>query len=152
MKTHVLTLSKTFLKGHPNAGEPTYFKESFLDGTKKHTIRDNYDYWSRIIDEVRAGKAVLSIRQWSGKPYASKQDPELACLDATSGIGYQPIFMTDQGWCLEATIGNDYVYQMQRVWDNDGLERMDFWNWFFPRNGKTDIFKGIVIHFTKFRY
>jgi DNA (cytosine-5)-methyltransferase 1 len=35
----VITLSKTFLQGHPRAGQPTGFRESFENGTKKQTIQ-----------------------------------------------------------------------------------------------------------------
>ena len=36
MKTYVITLSKNFMKGHPKAGEPTYFFEKFLKGQNKN--------------------------------------------------------------------------------------------------------------------
>ena len=73
MKKYIITLSKFFLKQHTKAGEETAFKESFLNGKKIHTIRANYNLWEARIKEVQEGKAVLSIRQWSGLPYRSKQ-------------------------------------------------------------------------------
>ncbi len=61
-KTYIITLSRTFLKGHPRAGQATYFADKFLLGQnlatdkcvlcraergelwrKIHTIRGNYD-------------------------------------------------------------------------------------------------------------
>lgn len=83
-KTYVLTLSKHFLANHKRAGEEIYFKEKPLLGqgltnydasplAELHTIRVNYPLWKKRIKEVQEGRAVLSIRQWAGKPYHSKQ-------------------------------------------------------------------------------
>lgn len=151
MKTYVLTVSKVFLKGHPKAGHPTHFKEQISTGDKKHTIRQNYDYWSEVIDQVKAGQAILSVREWTGKPYRSKQE-EFLRLDKDSGIGYQEIFMTHSGWCWEASIEGEYVVQLDTVCKNDGLSKSDFESWFFPDYNKNDVVSGIIIHFTKFRY
>lgn len=84
MKTYVITLSRHFLANHKRAGEETHFKEKFLLGqgltdydtpsmAKIHTIRANYPLWEKRIKEVQEGRAVLSVRQWTGKPYRSKQ-------------------------------------------------------------------------------
>lgn len=68
MKTYVLILSEYFPKDHPKAGEPTGFVGDLMfTGKKIHTIRSNYELWAKRIDEVRAGKARLSIRIWTGK-------------------------------------------------------------------------------------
>lgn len=90
MKTYVITLSQVFPTWHKRAGEPTKFRAAFLSGQtcskckkrnhamctsecfsglKIHTIRANYPLWLKRITEVQQGKAVLSVRQWSGKPY-----------------------------------------------------------------------------------
>ena len=45
-----------------------------MDGTKKHTIRGNYQYWAKKAEQINAGKMVLSIRQWTGRPYNSEQE------------------------------------------------------------------------------
>lgn len=94
MKTYVITLSQVFPTWHKRAGEPTKFRAAFLSGQtcskckkrnpamctgecfsglKIHTIRANYPLWLKRITEVQQGKAVLSVRQWSGKPYRSPQ-------------------------------------------------------------------------------
>ena len=39
---------------------------------KLHTIRANYPLWEKRIKDIQEGHAVLSVRQWSGKPYRSK--------------------------------------------------------------------------------
>lgn len=73
LKTYVITVSENFIGKHPRAGELTEFKEKILSGEKKHTCRSNYMFWKKRIDKVNSGEAVLSLRQWSGKPYNSKQ-------------------------------------------------------------------------------
>ena len=57
---------------------------------KIHTIRTNYQLWEKRINEVQEGNAVLSIRQWSGKPYRSKQTTILN-LTKDDGVGIQPL-------------------------------------------------------------
>lgn len=89
MKTHVLLLSKKFLKGHRREGELTEFRKHFLNGTKIHTVRENYEYWAPRIREVMEGVAILSIRQWIDEPYKKPGQIEIGQLTNTSGIGYQ---------------------------------------------------------------
>lgn len=36
---------------------------------KRHTIRANYEFWAKRFEKIAAGEAVLSIREWVGKPY-----------------------------------------------------------------------------------
>lgn len=57
--------AKTFPAYHPKAGQPTGFKDSILNGTKLHTLRDKKGN--------RETGDIVSLREWSGKPYASKQ-------------------------------------------------------------------------------
>ena len=96
MKTYVITLSRHFLAYHKRAGEETHFKEKFILGqgltdydtpsmAKLHTIRANFPLWEKRIKEIQNGHAVLSIRQWTGKPYLSKQ-VEIARLTAGDGV------------------------------------------------------------------
>ena len=69
MKTYYLTLSKVFPSTHAKAGMNTCFEEK-LRVYKLHTIRANYDFWKKRFEQIAAGKACLSIRQWVGKPLA----------------------------------------------------------------------------------
>ena len=87
MKTYILMLSKSFPAQHPRKGEPTGFREAFRK-TKLHTLRANYALWAKRFEEIAAGKACLSVRQWTGAPYRSKQK-ELARLTREDGIGIQ---------------------------------------------------------------
>lgn len=178
MKTYVLTLSVTFPKGHPRAGEPTNFKEKMANAIyhmrhpevfepgepnnedeKYHTIRANNELWKKRFEEIERGEACLSIRQWSGLPYRSKQET-IAVLTKDDGIGIQKLkFASDrdgqQCWWNFAIDGRychydtkaDYV--PNELAENDGLSYKDWQDWF--RN--YDLSKPLaIIHFTKFRY
>lgn len=128
------------MKGHPRCGEPTNFKEKFLAGEKIHTIR-NGDYWKLIVDKVNNGSAVLSVREWSGKAYRSKQ-VEIAKL---TKLGWQSFTLYDQA---NAFIDGEKITlgKVDQVAENDGLRLLDFINWFkIP-------FSGGIVQFTDFRY
>lgn len=107
MKTYVIMISQKFPANHPRRGEETKFKQQIINaifvnqgwnkiaaypelGDKRHTIRANYDLWKKRIDEVQRGEACLSLRQWEGKPYRSKQI-EFARLTNQDGVGIQQV-------------------------------------------------------------
>lgn len=156
MKTYVITLSRHFLANHKRAGEETHFKEKFILGqglidyntpsmAKIHTIRANYPLWEKRIKEVQEGCAVLSIRQWTGKPYRSKQ-VEIATLTAGSGVGIQLMELTND--FAECIVG-DHRHSYVSVAKNDGLHPADWLDWF----SCYDLSKPMaIIHFAKFRY
>lgn len=156
MKTYVITLSKNFLSKHRRAGEPTGFKDKFLSKQKIHTIRGNYQLWNDRIDEVARGEAVLSIRQWSGKPYHSPQ-VVLAVLTKDDCVGIQRL---NFGWKDNVQIPIIDGWYMFGKWGskaelakNDGLSLDDFTDWFKDHandNAKSDPMA--IIHFTGFRY
>lgn len=151
MKKYIITLSKFFLKQHIRAGEETGFKDSFLKGKKVHTIRANYNLWEARIKEVQEGKAVLSIRQWSGLPYRSKQD-EITELSKEDGVGIQKLtFNKDSNgefFLEDFNIDGKYI-DFDKLAANDGLLTEDWYRWF----KKYDLSKPMaVIHFTSFRY
>lgn len=150
MKKHVITLSKNFPSTHPRKGEPTQFVGMYAFGLKLHTIRENYEWWKKKIDEVNAGIAQLEIREWTGTPYYS---PQKTLFIITEGLGYQKIdirfkkvkkakqvFFTIDGLPL---IGADPL----TIIKNDGLTEVDFKHWF-----KKDVISGIIIHFSPLRY
>lgn len=162
MKTYVITLSQNFPATHKRAGEETHFKEKFLLGqgltdydtpsmAKIHTIRANYPLWEKRVKEVQEGRAVLSIRQWSGKPYCSKQ-VEIARLTAENGVGIQKLsFDKDKDGVASLryfNINGKYI-DRETLANNDGLSKEDWQEWFRG----YDLSKPMaVIHFTKFRY
>ena len=146
MKTYVITLSRCFLANHKRAGEETHFKEKFLSGEKLHTIRANYPLWEKRIKEVQDGRAILSIRQWTGKPYRSKQ-VEIATLTAENGVGLQRLEFTD---CrLRFPYIDSEWTSMVSIARNDGLSLNDWVEWFGGYNFSEPM---AIIHFTKFRY
>lgn len=183
MKTYYLTLSQTFPATHPRKGEPTYFEEklhnsllrnkgmnvgyaltpSFAvpDGKqlKPHTIRANYPFLAKRFEKINAGEAVLSVRQWSGKPYRSKMI-EICRLTKEDGIGIQKLkFASDRDGChnwWHFSIDGRYChydtkadYVPNELAENDGLSYKDWQDWF--RN--YDLSQPLaIIHFTKFRY
>lgn len=167
MKTFVITLSSVFPTTHPRKGKGTAFAPSFRNGQtcrkckentpalcmgecfsirKIHTIRANYPLWEKRIAQIQNGEAVLSIRQWTGKPYRSKQ-VEIARLTAEDGVGIQKLEFVNGNLGLPR-IG--IVYQRkQELAINDGLSFEDWFEWF----KSYDLSKPLaIIHFTKFRY
>ncbi|MDE7441657.1 MAG: hypothetical protein K2M69_05790 [Muribaculaceae bacterium] len=154
MKKYILTLSKTFPKSHKRSGELTGFESALLnalndaDSTgqrKLHTIRANYELWEHRFAEINSGKAVLSIREWTGSPYRSKQR-EIIALGKDDGIGLQALYLTDlmRPGKIE---GNEIRLPLIAMFD--GLSFNDWFYWF----SRYDISKPLaVIHFTKFRY
>lgn len=171
MKTFPLMISKQFLKSHPRAGEPTYFKEKILNGlgeqnkdsrgliylAKIHTLRENYDHWARIANEVNAGRGVLSLRQWTGSPYNFQRDgskpKEFLQLPK---MGVQAIRLMTGGVVLN---GKEIPwYEFNEIYTNDGFSYFDdFFHWFCPplKNpaiGRVLDKQACIIHFTDFRY
>lgn len=161
MKTHVLIVSRYFPKTHPKSSQDTNFIENIFELLKIHTIRGNYDLWEKRIKEVQEGKAVLSVRYWSDKPYRSKQ-VELCQFNQNSNIGIQELhYVKKKTFTIpEQTIHEDTIliynrfstheiFSVELIAKNDGLNETDFKNWFKD----VDTFdKMAIIHFTEFRY
>lgn len=157
MKTYVITLSKVFPAAHNRRGEPTDFREKFLNGQtgtgvfkKLHTISANYTLWEKRIADVQRGEAVLSVRQWSGRPYMSKQTT-IAKLTAEDGVGLQQLTEIDtNAYCFYPCVRIDKRdIDKVLVANNDGLSLDDWREWF----KKYDHTKPLaIIHFTPFRY
>lgn len=167
MKTYVITLSKVFPKEHSEAGTSTYFYDKFFLGQhcigckgketdcvfcygelpKLHTVRANYHLWKARFEEIKAGKARLSVRQWTGKPYRSKQE-EIASLTASDGIGIQMLSFAPL-YTLAAPFVNGRRIATNTLASNDGLRDADWREWFMHYDLTQPM---AIIHFTKFRY
>lgn len=174
-KKVVLTLSSVFPTTHPRKGERTFFKEQlnnaiygyegavieqpnaeplFISGRKKHTIRENHERWQHNLDKIIDGRFTLSVREWSGKPYASPQ-VEIVSLH---NVGYQRITMQydSETDTLKASVDGKAISDVAQLAKNDGLTLDDFKHWFFGRKemqgNRVNEFCGIIIHFTDFRY
>lgn len=123
---------------------------------KIHTIRTNYKLWEKRIHEVQEGNAVLSIRQWSGKPYRSKQ-VVIANLTKDDGVGIQPLKIIryidklSNKECVAISVdGNTRVnLTLEDIAHNDGLSFEDWATWF--KDADTSQYMAII-HFTSFRY
>lgn len=141
MKTYVLTISKNYLSTHPKAGQPTMFFNKIQKGEKLHTIRGNYELWKNRCDSVNEGRAIISLREWSGKPYNSPQ-VELKKFDK---IGCQKLEHDVLGWFIDSV---DTDFTVKDFAPNDGLTVDDFKAWFkkYPTKPMA------IIHFTDFRY
>lgn len=118
---------------------------------KLHTIRANYPLWEKRIKEVQAGRAVLSIRQWTGKPYRSKQ-VEIARLTADDSVSIQKLsFDKDKDGVPSLkyfNINGKYI-DREILANNDGLSKEDWQEWFRSYDLSKPM---VIIHFTKFRY
>lgn len=179
-------LSQTFPSKHPRHGEPTGFADKIqealnyvkyfgIDGmqptkrAKLHTMRSNYDLWSKRFQKIYEGKACLSLRVWSGKPYHSKQI-EIARLTKEDRIGLQPAYIVeiemkgshDMNMRLVVVGGyeskgfddfgfpiEDPIVDGETIAMNDGLSLQDW----LPFFGEYDFNKPLaIIQFTNFRY
>ncbi len=161
-KTVVITLSKRFQKEHSRSGEPTQFAQKLNNqlntpddypatGKKKHTIRANFDRWKHNIDKINNGSFHLSIRQWIDVPYKSKQEE----LFKLSKVGYQSVSISydPETDIIEVDIDEKpYTGDIEAIAQNDGLSLHDFKEWFFAKAKSKQIFNGVIIHFTDFRY
>jgi hypothetical protein len=158
-KVFVLMVSRVFPKGHPREGSETRFYEKILSGCgsdipweddglpKITTIRSNYDLWAKRAEQINAGKAVLSLRQWSGLPYRSKQI-EFMQLEK---VGIEKVSIVNSQWNGQRIVTVAVESSMRNidlVAKNDGLSVDDFCKWFKFK----DDFEGCVLHFTDFRY
>lgn len=178
LRVYVLMLSKEFPKDHPKVGQDTYFDIAlkmalggykewqvdtpngtvFLNVPKLHTIRKNYDRWEKRIKAVQEGKAVLSIRQWRGRPYEKGNTQiEIARLGKDDGIGIQKLNVqeyTDADDGIERAVycidGKPMpMLTLKQMAENDGLTVEDWKAWFKD----IDLTEPLpIIHFTKFRY
>lgn len=166
MKTYVITLSRVFPVTHFRAGIETNFRDllemalngtprkeiehghgvrTILFGGKLHTIRANFPLWEKRIAQIQNGEAVLSVRQWTGKPYRSKQ-VEIARLTGEDGVGVQELRLTDLS---RPTTINGTQVELPALAKNDGLNYNDWYHWFRG----YDLSKPLaIIHFTGFRY
>ncbi len=145
-KTFVLTVSKQFPKTHIRAGHDTRFvyniKKLFTNECEKiHTIRANYELWSKRAKQINEGKAILSIRYWSDKPYNSKQ-VEICRLEK---IGIEKL--EDPTNFVFAPIDGKMI-NWETIAANDGLSFDDFCEWFKVRKKEPMA----IIQFTDFRY
>jgi len=120
-----LMFSTMFPAYHPRNGEQTGFVEKIFDGTKKHTVRKNYDYWAKC-----EGRRV-TLCVWREKPYNSKQKPFTTAVARVNKIeiarwgAVYPVLTTIATYARR--IG---FYAIEDFARDDGLSIFDFQSWF----------------------
>ena len=130
---------------------PTYFEEQLFQHIKLHTIRANYDLWKKRFEQIAAGEACLSIRQWVGKPYGKgSTQREIVRLTREDGIGIQKLRI-DEHEPLPVVYADRYTTPVdwQELAANDGLSLNDWREWFKDYDLSQPM---AIIHFTPFRY
>ena len=142
-KIVVLMCARLFPAYHSKKGEPTNFQMKIKGKDKLHTIRAGYEKWKKKIDEVLDGKAVLSVREWSGSPYNSKQN-YLFYYNQDDPLGVSKLTKDKDGYLVNDTIR----VTEEELAKNDGLLVQDFREWFkvMPTEPMA------IIHLTGFRY
>lgn len=177
----VVTLSKTFFSRTPCKGQETGFKDKVTTGRKVHTCRSNYEYWRAKIEKITATGGVLSVRQWSEKPYRSPQE---VITEIPAGIvGVQKLelrrekhvvnhYAEEQVKAIATTTYYDYMAEvdghpvpLEILAENDGLTVDEFKAWFSPVFDDAEkkyhelaaaasgfTIDFAIIHFTKRRY
>ena len=144
-KTKVLTLSRVFLRTHPKAGQPTGFEEKYKAGIKKHTMRINLKHWCEVEQKVNAGDMVLCVRQWTGKPYNSKQR-ELFTLTRVRVQEFDIEWWGDALGVVRIDGRPLSQQEIEKLAANDGLSFEDWLAWMCPTH--KDIKGGAILHFT----
>ena len=151
-KKVIVILSSRFPGYHPKRGQETRFKDNLMT-RKIHTIRAGYDRWKHNLDKVTQGEFALSVREWSGRPYDSPQREIVALKES---VGYQRISMSydPRTGELKAVIDGKPYTDIKRLAANDGLSLDDFREFIFgaTRTDTKQLFQGIIVHFTDFRY
>lgn len=149
----VLTFSREFPSYHPRKGEPTYFVEKIWKSIKEDSIKHldvpdislhHFFECSGKHHTIRGGNRFkagdwFSPRVWHGRPYNSKQ------------IIIAPDIQVKKVWSFELTEDNLYMvngslyaypnsdFAIEPLAHNDGLEMVDFVDWF------NKPFKGQII-------
>jgi hypothetical protein len=160
----VLTCSRFFPKGHPKAGQETFFVEQVLNLILPRLVNLNdikpevrpyvNDFF--IIDgerqkhhTIRAGNRfkpgdMVSLRVWSDKPYRSKQ-VEFAQVEVKK-VWPVEIYATEFIFELKIDGVSQTKEGQEWVAINDGLNLIDFYNWFtiHPKK-KEQSFVGQII-------
>ena len=136
-----------------------YYKENENIWEKFHTIRNNYDLWVKRMAEVQAGRAVIEIYYWDGKPrHKGSKQVVFATLDKYSGCGVQRVYFAIN--TLELPFIDNFeekqsltdvqgIHILNQLAKNDGLLLDDFSAWF--KNYDLSMPKAII-QFTNFRY
>lgn len=168
MKT--ILFSRHFPKGHPKAGQPTWFVEKveacladIIPGwemSKTFTLHEWEPYYNCTMPKghtIRVGSRwkvgdMASLRVWSGAPYRTKQI-EFAQVEVKK-VWQIEIYQNEQYWQFNLD-GKQVNWEqpdfnidqfVDELAKNDGLTTADFLNWFTVHPKKKDaVFRGQII-------
>ena len=106
--------------------------------------------WKHNVEKINESRFFLSIRQWTGMPYRSKQVE----IKETKNVGYERISMSydPESGTVKAVINGKPFADVRKLAENDGLKWDEFVDWFFGQGTGRTLFQGVIIHFTDFRY
>ncbi len=118
-------------------GFNTRFPERILDGTKKHTIREDKQKRWRPGRPIQMATGVRTARY--------------KCFKEDTCKSVQQIFMSCENGIIEVSIDGNYFYDLDMLAINDGFASIDeLTKWFFPTgNGE---YWGRIIHWTDLKY
>ena len=165
----VLTFSRQFPKGHPKEGKPTFFIEQTLNAVLPRGVNgivNRNDINPAILPlindfvllageqskhhTIRAGSRfkpgdMASLRVWSDKPYRSKQI-EFAQVEVKKTWQVE-IYTGELIFEVRIDEMSQSLEGQEIVAKNDGLELIDFVNWFkiHPKAKKGICFTGQII-------
>ena len=118
--------AKTYPVFHPKAGRPTGFRESILNGRKIHTLRQSAGN--------RQTGDIVSLREWGGRPYASKQVEFARCR-----VIVDPL-------TIDGVLADDW--ELGNIARCDGFaDPQDFAHWFTKGKPGPVHFDGVCIYF-----
>ena len=150
-KKVILTLCRVFPATHSKKGINTLFAVKLFAGRKIHTIRaDEKGQWAQKVADINAGNKILCVREWTGRPYNSEQ----ADIKNFVQVGLQHITMTygADDKLPQAWVDGKQV-PIETLAKNDGLRVEDFVEFFFgTKQYNNNVFEGVILHFTDFRY
>jgi hypothetical protein len=145
----VITFSRTFPKGHPKEGKPTYFVEKFWSSIGNKDLEDKWvftegskesfwnicDLYNEKHHTIRSGNRwkvgdKFSPRVWSGKPYQSKM------IQFAPDTEIKKVFnieIKDDGYVFIENRKLDYN-NLSTLAENDGLGLQELLQWFkYPK-------------------
>lgn len=158
-KIYNLMISRVFPATHPRAGESTEFPQKLINASlnlscmqkKLHTIRANFDLWTKRIEEIQQGHALLRVRKWEGLPYRSPTKV-IKQFSWGDGVGIQKLELNSLDFAFDKPLIDGVEctnIDLMTLAKNDGLTFTDWKNWF----ASYDLSKPLaIIHFTPFRY
>ena len=153
-KVYVLMLSKNFPEWHSCRGNKTHFEDKIKAGVKLNTYRISTKTWLKKAIDVMNGRAIISVREWTGEPYKTKQK-ELFKLGYKTKFNICEISRNEEyanKFCIIEQSIFEYVLNKypisisslndcERLSREDGLSEVQFCEWFFRKSNRVECIK-----------